>query len=238
MIVPQHLKPDRPSSSPNTQSPIPKINQRSPITNNKTRSPIPSTSKQRSPLSPPTKPDRLFLHQTAIAPSTPTKPDRLFPQIKQRSPLITQHSIAYFPHQTAIASQHHKPDRLNSTSNNDRPSNSKPDRLFPQIKQRSPHTTHKTDRLSPKIKQRSPLTTHKTRSPISPHQTAIAPHHPQNLIAYSLNTKQRSPSPTTKPNRLFPLNQTAIAPSTPTNLIAYQSIKITRLSVVNFDYWQ
>jgi hypothetical protein len=72
----------------------------------------------------------------------------------------TQHPIAYFPHQTAIAPHHHP----------------KPDRLFPQIKQRSPlittqnpiafslksnsdrpFTTHNPDRLFPQIKQRSPL---------------------------------------------------------------------------------
>ncbi|MBD2178975.1 hypothetical protein H6F42_18800 [Pseudanabaena sp. FACHB-1998] len=51
----------------------------------------------------------------------------------------------------------------------------KPDRLFPQIKQRShPSSPIKPDRLNLNIKQRSPLSTHKTRSPISPHQTAIA----------------------------------------------------------------
>jgi len=42
----------------------------------------------------------------AIALSTPTKPDHLNLKVKQRSPLITQNPIAYFPHQTAIAPQH------------------------------------------------------------------------------------------------------------------------------------
>ncbi|MEA5480706.1 hypothetical protein VB774_23985 [Pseudanabaena galeata UHCC 0370] len=37
----------------------------------------------------------------------------------------------------------------------------KPDRLFPQIKQRSPLNTHQTRSQIPQIKQRSPLSTHK-----------------------------------------------------------------------------
>ncbi|MFN9607071.1 MAG: hypothetical protein ACK571_02220 [Pseudanabaena sp.] len=94
-----------------------------------------------------------------------------------------------------IAPHTHKPDRLFPISNSDRPS--QPINLiayFP-IRQRSPHTTHKTRSHIPHNKQRSPLT-HKTRSPKSQNQTAIAPHHPQNPIAY------------------FP-HQTAIAPHPP-----------------------
>ncbi|TYQ26380.1 hypothetical protein PseudUWO311_12705 [Pseudanabaena sp. UWO311] len=65
--------------------------------------------------------NRLFpQNPTAIAPSSPnTRSPKL--HIKQRSPHITTNPIAYFPQQTAIAPHHHKPDRL-----------------FPQIKQRSP----------------------------------------------------------------------------------------------------
>lgn len=68
----------------------------------------------------------------------------------------------------------------------------------------------------------------------SPHQTAIAAHHPQNPIAFSLKSnsdrpssptkrdrldlkiKQRSPLTTHKPDRLLSQPQTAIAPSSPT----------------------
>ncbi|MFN9229230.1 MAG: hypothetical protein ACK6C7_20060 [Pseudanabaena sp.] len=51
--------------------------------------------------------------------------------------------------------------------------------------------------------KRLPLTTHKTRSPIPSNQTAIAPHHPQNPIAYS-HIKQRSPLSTHKTRSPFP----------------------------------
>ncbi|MFN9875977.1 MAG: hypothetical protein ACK54O_15870, partial [Pseudanabaena sp.] len=102
MIATHHPKPDRlfPSTktaiAPTTQHPIAhfphqttiaptthkpdrkflKSNSDRPSTPN-TRSPI-SLIKQRSPLTA-HKPDRLFPHQTAIAPSPSTKPDRLFP---------------------------------------------------------------------------------------------------------------------------------------------------------------
>ena len=60
--------------------------------------------KQRSPFSPPTKPDRLFPTSNSDRTLTPTRPDRLFPQ-----------------NQTAIAPHTHKPDRLFPKPNNDRP---------------------------------------------------------------------------------------------------------------------
>ncbi|MEA5489016.1 MULTISPECIES: hypothetical protein [Pseudanabaena] len=60
--------------------------------------------------------------------------------IKQRShPHHPQTRSPKSQHQTVIAPHHPTPDRLS-----------------PQIKQRSPFITHKTDRLSPQIKQRSP----------------------------------------------------------------------------------
>ncbi|MCA6507617.1 MAG: hypothetical protein IM585_02225 [Pseudanabaena sp. M135S2SP2A07QC] len=67
---------------------------------------------------------------------------------------------------------------------------------------------------------------------------AIALSPPTNPDRLFPQIKQRSPLTTHKTRSPISSNQTAIAPSTPTNLIAYQSIKITRLSVVNFDYWQ
>ena len=64
------------------------------------------------------------------------------------------------------------------------------------------------------IKQRSPLT---TTNPIasSPHQIAIAPHHPQNPIAYSLN--QNSDRTLITLNTRSPISptQTKIAPHHP-----------------------
>ncbi|MFN5924412.1 MAG: hypothetical protein ACK466_11580, partial [Pseudanabaena sp.] len=53
-----------------------------------------------------------------------------------------------------------------------------PDREFQKIKPRWTLTTHKPDRLFPPSNSDRPFITHKTRSPKSPHQTAIAPHHP------------------------------------------------------------
>jgi hypothetical protein len=71
--------------------------------------------KQRSPLNT-IKPIAYISKSNSDRPSPPTKPDRLSPQ-----------------NQTAIAPQHHKPDRLFPIPNSDRPFNThKPDRLFPQ----------------------------------------------------------------------------------------------------------
>jgi hypothetical protein len=77
-----------------------------------------------------------------------------------------------------------------------------------------------TRSLFPQIKQRSPLTTHKTRSPISSNQTAIALHHPT-PDRLNLNNKQRSPlhHPQT-PIAYFP-HQKAIATHHPQTPIAY-----------------
>ncbi|MFN7356291.1 MAG: hypothetical protein ACK5UZ_13355, partial [Pseudanabaena sp.] len=55
------------------------------------------------------------------------------------------------------------------------PNTHKPDRLNSKIKQRSPPHPQNPIAYS-LIKQRSPLITHTTRSPISPHQIAIAPY--------------------------------------------------------------
>ncbi|MCE2886614.1 MAG: hypothetical protein ACK6CP_06370 [Pseudanabaena sp.] len=55
---------------------------------------------------------------------------------------------------------------------------------------RSPLSLTKPDRLFPTSNSDRPSSS-KTRSAKSPHQTAIAPHHPQNLIAH-FHIKQRS----------------------------------------------
>ncbi|MCA6610554.1 MAG: hypothetical protein IM516_00275, partial [Pseudanabaena sp. M158S2SP1A06QC] len=53
---------------------------------------------------------------------TTHRPDRLSSQIKQRSPLITQNPIAYYPHQIAIARQQKQTRLPNSPKlNSDRP---------------------------------------------------------------------------------------------------------------------
>ena len=67
----------------------------------------------------------------------------------------------------------------------------KPDRLF-SIKQRSPQHHPTPDRLSPQIKQRSHPQHTQTRSPIPSNQTAIAPH-PHKPDRLFPQIKQRSP---------------------------------------------
>ncbi|MDG3497259.1 MULTISPECIES: hypothetical protein [Pseudanabaena] len=63
----------------------------------------------------------------------------------------------------------------------------------------APHT-HKPDRLFSQIKQRSPLTTHKTRSPILCKSTSDRPSPPTKPDRPFSQIKQRSPhSPTTNP---------------------------------------
>ncbi|MEA5480720.1 hypothetical protein VB774_24055 [Pseudanabaena galeata UHCC 0370] len=84
-----------------------------------------------------------------------------------------------------------------------------------------------SDRPTPPTKPiaYSPTNSDRPSSPIKPDRLLphikqrSPPQHPQNLIAYSLQSNS---------DRHL----------SPTNQIAYQSIKITRLSVVNFDYWQ
>jgi hypothetical protein len=124
---PHHPKPDRlnlkikqrsPHTTHKTRSPISHTKQRSPLTPHKPDR-LNLNIKQRSPLYHPQKPIAYPLNQNSDRPHNPT-PDRTFPtsnndrpnnpqtrsqipQIKQRSPLNTQHPIAYFPHQTAIA---------------------------------------------------------------------------------------------------------------------------------------
>ncbi|MCA6574313.1 MAG: hypothetical protein ACK5EU_06230 [Pseudanabaena sp.] len=66
---------------------------------------------------------------------------RLSSQIKQRSPLITQNPIAYYPHQIAIARQQ-KQTRLPNS---------------PKLNSDRHLIIHKPDRLNLKIKQRSPF---------------------------------------------------------------------------------
>jgi len=102
-------------------------------------------------------------------------PDRLFPTPNNDHPSPPKTRSPISSNQTAIApSTPITPIAYSSKSNNNHSSPpTKPDRLFPQIKQRLPLTLTKPDRLFPQIKQRSP------------------PHHPQNPIAYSLNIKQR-----------------------------------------------
>jgi len=60
--------------------------------------------------SPPTKPDRLFSTSNNDRPFITNNPDRLFPH---QTAIAPQHPIAHFPHQTAITPHHPTPDRLN-----------------------------------------------------------------------------------------------------------------------------
>jgi hypothetical protein len=101
-----------------------------------------------------------------------TNNDRLLITHQTRSPIPSN--------QTTIAPHTQEPDRLFSQIKQRSPHNThKPDRLNLKIKQRSPLHHPKPDRLNLNIKQRSPLTTHKPRSPNPPNQTAIAPQHPK-----------------------------------------------------------
>ena len=156
-------------------------------------------------------------------PHHPT-PDRLNLNPKQRSPLTTQHLIAYLlksnsdlthathktrspisSNQTAIALfTKHQTDRLFPTSNSDRTL-----------------TTHKTRSPKFQIKQRSPLNTQNTRSPI-PQQTTIAPSTPTNPDRLFPHIKQRSPLNTNKTRSPIPSTPNSDRPfHNPQNLIAY-----------------
>jgi hypothetical protein len=99
-----------------------------------------------------------LLYKTTIAPQNPT-PDRLFLHIKQRSPLITQNPIAYFPksnndrsplttHKTRSPISHNKqrsppnhpqnPIAYSSKSNSDHPSSPNTRSSISCINQQSP----------------------------------------------------------------------------------------------------
>jgi hypothetical protein len=110
-------------------------------------------------------------YQTAIAPHHP-KTDRLNLNIKQRSPLTPTKPDRLFPsNQTAIA-LHHTQTRSPIPHTKQRsPSPIKPDRLFPQINQRSHNQTM--------IASHHP----QTRSPIPSIQNSDRPSTPINPIA-------------------------------------------------------
>ncbi|MCA6574060.1 MAG: hypothetical protein IM537_17725 [Pseudanabaena sp. M57BS1SP1A06MG] len=64
--------------------------------------------------------------------------------------------------------------------------------------------------------------------------SAIAPHHPQNPIAYSLKSNSDRPFTSHNPDRLFPASNSD-RPSPPINLIAYTCLASFELELGNVD---